>query len=92
MNVYRGDQSFAEFVQQEGQGTLFAVPDADPDTIKRKLAALAVHVVEDLGRDADWADLKDTLKSRAAGKVSYDSTYAVLALEQALRTRGQAIR
>ncbi len=65
-------------------------PTRDPVMVKAKLEALAARVVEDLGRDASWADLKDTLKSRAAGKVAYDSALAVAALENALRQRGKA--
>ena len=67
-------------------------PTRDPVMVKAKLESLAVRVVNDLGREASWADLKDTLKSRAAGKVIYDSAMAVAALEYALRSRGESIK
>ncbi len=92
MAVYKGDQSFTEFLSLSAQGTLFDAPVVDPEMIKRKLEVLAARVVEDLGREASWVDLKDTLKSRAAGKVLYNSELAVHALETALRMRGESIR
>lgn len=92
MNVYKGEQSFADFVRLQSQGLLFDAPAADPADVKRKMDALSCRVVEDLGHEASWADLKDTLKSRAAGKVVYDSALAVASLENALRLRGQAVR
>lgn len=92
MRVYTGDQPFADFVRLQSQGVLFVAPTRDPVMVKAKLEALAARVVDDLGRDADWADLKDTLKSRAAGKVVYDSALAVAALESALRQRGESIK
>lgn len=91
--VYTGEQSYRDFVQLQAQGCLFmGGPTRDPVLIKCKLEALAVRVVADLGRDASWADLKDTLKSRAAGKVIYDSAVAVAALEYALRSRGESAK
>lgn len=92
MNVYKGDQPFADFVRLQSQGTLFEAPATNPEVVKRKLEVLSLKVVEDIGHDASWADLKDTLKSRAAGKVVYDSALAVAALENALRLRGQAVK
>ena len=67
-------------------------PTRDPVMVKAKLESLAVRVVNDLGREASWADLKDTLKSRAAGKVIYAYAMAVAALEYALRSRGESIK
>lgn len=90
MNVYKGDQTFDEFLILSRQGRLFESPAVDPHTVTSRLAVIAARVVADLGRDASWVDLKDTLKSRAAGKVIYDSSLAVIALEAALRLRGQA--
>jgi hypothetical protein len=90
--VYKGEEPYADFVRLQAQGVLFVAPTRDPVMVKAKLEALAARVVEDLGREASWADLKDTLKSRAAGKVVYDSSLAVAALESALRQRGESIK
>ncbi len=90
--VYTGTETFSDFLRLEAQGVLFVAPTRDPVMVKAKLEALAARVVDDLGRDAAWADLKDTLKSRAAGKVVYDSALAVAALESALRQRGESIK
>lgn len=92
MNVYKGEQSFIDFLAMQAQGNLFYHPSANSEDIKRKLGSFAARVVNDLGHEASWADLKDTLKSRAAGKVLYNSDVAVKALENALRMRGQAVK
>lgn len=92
MKVYTGTETFSDFLRLQSQGVLFVAPTRDPVMVKAKLEALAVRVVDDLGRDASWADLKDMLKSRAAGKVVYDSALAAAALEYALRSRGESAK
>lgn len=92
MKVYSGQEPFSDFLRLQAQGTLFCnAVERDSNAVKRKLDAIAVRVVNDLGSAAPWTDLKETLKSRAAGKVAYDSALAVASLEIALRTRGKAI-
>lgn len=92
MRVFKGEQSFENFVKLQNQGLLFEAPVVDSHVVASRLAVMAARVVENLGHEASWADLKDTLKSRAAGKVRYDSALAVTALENALRLRGQAVK
>ena len=87
--VYKGDQPYAEFVFLCSQSMLFQEAIAEPVAVKRKLASLARQVVEELGRESSWVDLKETLKTRASGKVLYTSESIATALDGALRLRGQ---
>jgi hypothetical protein len=89
MKPYDGSLPIADFYRLQAQDSLFSAPLEDPFQIKRKLEALARVVIEDLGRDAQWIDLKETLKSRAAGKVLYNADSISAALDHALRLRGK---
>lgn len=85
--VFKGEQKFSEFLLLESQGALFETKITARDRAIKKLTILAAKIVEELGCEADWNNLKETLKERAAGIVAYDSTTVALALDAAMRTR-----
>ncbi len=87
--VYRGDQPFDVWLRLSDQGLLFEPFISAKDAALKRLTLLAVRVVDELGREAEWSDLKDTLKTRAAGRIAYDSDIIVNALDIALRERRQ---
>ena len=92
MSVYKGEQDFDSWLRLSTQGLLFERPIAEKDAALKRLTVLASRVIDDIGRDASWADLKGSLKDRASGRVAYTPDLIMTALESALRTRGEAIR
>ncbi|HXI93994.1 MAG TPA: hypothetical protein VNO24_28740 [Blastocatellia bacterium] len=87
MLAYRGEQSFHEWLLLSRQEQLFETKITARDVALKRLTVLAVRVVDDLGRDANWTDLKESLKDRASGRIAYDSTTIAAALDAAIRER-----
>ena len=87
MAVYKGEQPYREWLALSRQGRLFETPITAKGAALKRLSVLAMHVVDELGQDAHWADLKDSLKLRATGRIAYNAELIVTALEFALRER-----
>ncbi len=92
MSVYKGEQPYEEWLTLSRQGRLFEQPVIDKAAALKKLTILASRVIDDIGRDASWVDLKGALKDRAYPKIVYDSALIVRALDAAMRQRGEAAR
>jgi len=87
MAVYKGEQSFQEFLVLSHQGILFDAPEVDRAQVQKRLNAIAMRVVADIGADADDFELRCMIKDRYAGRGVYDSGMVVEALRAALRIR-----
>ena len=86
-SVYKGDQSFDEFLRLDAQGVLFERPITQRRSVVNQLAVTAAKVVDEIGRDAVWADIKDVFKTRIAGKVECSPDDVIHALDSALKVR-----
>ncbi len=87
MPVYKGEQSFQDWIALQAQGRLFKPFETDRAVVQKRLDVLAVRVVLDLGRDVDDFELRHVIKDRFAGKGDYDSGMVARALDAALRQR-----
>lgn len=87
MSVYKGEQSFEEWLALSQQGRLFETPETNRTVVQKRLNVVAMRVVADLGADADDFELRHTIKDRFIGRGVYDSGMVALALDAALRTR-----
>lgn len=87
--AYRGQQPFQEWLRLAAQEQLFDTKITAKGAALKRLTVLAGRVVDDLGREASWVELKESLKDRATGRIAYDSDLIVTALDAAMRTRRQ---
>lgn len=87
MAVYKGDQSFQEFLLLSRQGTLFEKPQEDPVRVQKRLDAIAMHVVADNPTESNDFELRHLIKDRIAGRFVYDAGMVGQALDAAQRQR-----
>jgi hypothetical protein len=87
MPVYKGEQSFQEFLLLSKQGTLFEKPVTDPVTVQKRLDVIASRVVTDYPHERSDFELRHLIKDRIAGRFVYDAGMVGQALDAAQRQR-----
>lgn len=87
MKVYKGEQPFREFLELEAQGCIFDAPiESSSERARIKLTELARTVLEEMPTEL-LSDVKEVMKTRAAGKIPYNADAIGKALDVAMRTR-----
>ncbi len=85
--VYKGEQSFKDFLLLSKQGMLFEEPIADPIKAQKRIDVIALRVVADNPSDTTDFELRHLIKDRIAGRFVYNAGMVGQALDAAQRQR-----